>query len=657
MVVKEQVNEAPKKRGRPKGSKNKVTTKSVKVSTGEVNVDETDDRPEVVKENVIKKRKEKKADDGFTASSDSKKKSGTVEGKTKRTAKKESDLKNENSVSQSSENTDSSKRNSQVNFFQDNSKTDSVPISKKQDKDKSGDSKKSTLKQNNSKQAESKKQENIPVGDVTGDIVTVTSESSDRLSFVQDAENPFAAPESEVEKKVTDGKNSTDEKKTTDGKVDTRKKKRRSTAVYVNSIVGMVRYDESPLSQEPQEPEVTVEEENVTLEPETEVAEPSREPSGIKVEGIFELSDQSGAAYGFLRQNGISSEDDIYVSPMFVKKFNLKSGESVRGYAKLEQTDRHRPITFVTDVNGVPPYTTRSKCRFDDMTPQFPKERFHLSKSTNDIAMRIIDLIAPVGKGQRGLIVAPPKSGKTILLQKIAKSIKRDYPEVELMILLIDERPEEVTDMKEEVDAAVYYSTFDELPMNHIRIAELVLSRARGLVEMGRDVVILLDSITRLARAYNIAMPASGRTLSGGLDTSALHKPKRFLGSARNMIEGGSLTIMATALIETGSKMDDVIFEEFKGTGNMELILDRKLSEKRIFPSIDIKRSGTRREELLLNREEYEAIMKLRRALDQTSGNEPVELLSEELMRTKDNAELIAWINKVFVDSKFGKVR
>ncbi|MDO4754092.1 MAG: transcription termination factor Rho, partial [Bacillota bacterium] len=448
---------------------------------------------------------------------------------------------------------------------------------------------------------------------------------------------------------------------------ESRKKRRKPSTTYVNSLVGMVKYEETSASGEREaadsssrieETESPVEDTLSAVDNEFDAVmeqEPSKEPSGIRVEGIFELSDQSGATYGFLRQNGISSEDDIYVSPMFVKKFNLKSGELVRGYAKLEQTDRHRPITYVSDVNGVPPYTTRSKHKFDDMTPQVPNQRFHLSHNGNDIAMRIIDLIAPVGKGQRGLIVAPPKSGKTILLQKIAKSIKRNYPEVELMILLIDERPEEVTDMKDEVDAAVYYSTFDELPINHIRIAELVLNRARGLVEMGRDVVILLDSITRLARAYNIAMPASGRTLSGGLDTNALHKPKRFLGSARNMIEGGSLTIMATALIETGSKMDDVIFEEFKGTGNMELILDRKLSEKRIFPSIDIKKSGTRREELLLNREEYEAVMKLRRALDQNSGNEPIELLSEELMRTKDNAELIAWINQVFVENKFRK--
>ncbi len=381
-----------------------------------------------------------------------------------------------------------------------------------------------------------------------------------------------------------------------------------------------------------------------------EESDDEKETNGIEVDGIFEYADNiSNTGYGFLRRNGVSSDADIYVSPMFTKKFNLRNGEYVKGIAKSEQTDKYRALMYVQEVNGVPPYMTRSKYRFDDMTPLFPRERFHLSKNGREIAMRIIDLIAPVGKGQRGLIVAPPKSGKTILLQKIARSIRDSYPEVELMILLIDERPEEVTDMKEVVNAPVYYSTFDELPQNHIRIAELVLSRARGLVEMGKDVVILLDSITRLARAYNIAMPASGRTLSGGLDTNALHKPKRFLGSARNMAEGGSLTIMATALIETGSKMDDVIFEEFKGTGNLELILDRKLSEKRIFPSIDIKRSGTRREELLLNKDEYEAIMKLRRALDQNRGRDPVELLSEELMKTRNNEELVKWINNVFM--------
>lgn len=447
-------------------------------------------------------------------------------------------------------------------------------------------------------------------------------------------------------------------------------KRKKPTTTYVQSLVGMVEvpaegtvrpeypqisprgadHDVMSAAEDIREPETP--KEAVQTHDDTAQEDAVKDINGIKVEGIFEMSDQS---YGFLRKNGISSENDIYVSPMFTKKFNLKNGEFVRGVAKKELTDKYRPLLYVADVNGVPAYTARSKHKFDDMTPQFPRERFHLSRDRSDIAMRIIDLIAPVGKGQRGLIVAPPKSGKTILLQKIAKSIRANYPEVELMILLIDERPEEVTDMKDEVDAPVYYSTFDELPTNHIRIAELVLNRARGLVEMGRDVVILLDSITRLARAYNIALPASGRTLSGGLDTNALHKPKRFLGSARNMIEGGSLTIMATALIETGSKMDDVIFEEFKGTGNMELILDRKLSEKRVFPSIDIKRSGTRREELLLNREEYEAILKLRRALDQNGGNEPVELLSEELMKTRDNAELIQWINNVFTDKHLRK--
>lgn len=613
MVVKERVDEAPKKRGRPKGSKNKavgVAEKREKTISGDVEKDEDE-----------------------------------TEGKTRRKTKKASDqetgkLKKNKTAKASSEMIDSLNVNSQVHFSQDILKSDDS-----RQVEESGDLEQSTglhSKKKNTKQ-------NIRKN-------TVEKKLSEKKMAKSEEESVSTAMVAEVESRTEteDGLNSSGlVKKATDA----RKKRRKPSTTYVNSIVGMVKYDENLNAREMPEPEVVAEEEEEGFETEIETPEPAKEPNGIKVEGIFELSDQSGATYGFLRQNGISSEDDIYVSPMFVKKFNLKSGELVRGYARLEQTDRHRPLTFVADVNGVPPYTTRSKCKFDDMTPQFPKERFHLSMSTNDIAMRIIDLIAPVGKGQRGLIVAPPKSGKTILLQKIAKSIKRNYPEVELMILLIDERPEEVTDMKEEVDAAVYYSTFDELPMNHIRIAELVLNRARGLVEMGRDVVILLDSITRLARAYNIAMPASGRTLSGGLDTSALHKPKRFLGSARNMIEGGSLTIMATALIETGSKMDDVIFEEFKGTGNMELILDRKLSEKRIFPSIDIKRSGTRREELLLNREEYEAIMKLRRALDQTSGNEPVELLSEELMRTKDNAELIAWINKVFVDSKFGKVR
>lgn len=445
--------------------------------------------------------------------------------------------------------------------------------------------------------------------------------------------------------------------------VEVKKRRKKPTTTYVNSIVGMVDInsvgasfviDEQPVyggegDALPLKQTKSIEEEPQAFENVVAHHE-SKEISGVKVEGVFEFADPTKNEYGFLRRNGISSENDIYVSPSFARKFNLKSGEYVKGIAKAELTERYRALLFVNEVNGVPPYMSRSNNKFDDMTPLFPRERFHLSMNSSDIAMRIIDLIAPVGKGQRGLIVAPPKSGKTILLQKIARSIKENYPDVELMILLIDERPEEVTDMKDVVDAPVFYSTFDELPQNHIRIAELVLNRARGLVEMGKDVVILLDSITRLARAYNIALPASGRTLSGGLDTNALHKPKRFLGSARNMQEGGSLTIMATALIETGSKMDDVIFEEFKGTGNMELILDRKLSEKRIFPSIDIRRSGTRREELLLNRDEYEAVLRLRRAFDQYNTNEPVELLSEELMRNRTNEELVNWINTAFAD-------
>ncbi|MDO4800075.1 MAG: transcription termination factor Rho [Bacillota bacterium] len=462
---------------------------------------------------------------------------------------------------------------------------------------------------------------------------------------------------------------------------------RRKRTTYVNTMTGMVKMDQNgALDLEAQQksredmeldrlrekhPEYFVVDEPATAFPAPDAAivphfepvidaseevpmrgdseeEPAseKEHNGLPVQGILEFSDQV-PPYGFLRQEGVSSDNDIYVSPMFIRKFNLKPGELVKGYSKRESGgERYKALVYVSEVNGVPPFVHRSKMKFDEMTPLFPKQRFRLEGDSNDKAMRILDLIAPIGKGQRGLIVAPPKSGKTILLQKIARAIKENYPDVELMILLIDERPEEVTDMKEFVDAPVFYSTFDELPTNHIRIAELVLNRARGLVELGKDVVILLDSITRLARAYNIALPSSGRTLSGGLDTSALHRPKRFLGSARNTKEGGSLTILATALIETGSRMDDVIFEEFKGTGNMELILDRKLSERRIFPSIDIKRSGTRREELLLSDEEYEAILKVRRVLDKYPGNEPAEKLINDIVATKNNAELISLINK-----------
>lgn len=370
---------------------------------------------------------------------------------------------------------------------------------------------------------------------------------------------------------------------------------------------------------------------------------------GDLVEGVLELADQG---FGFLRfDNFLSSDQDVYVSTPIVKKFRLRTGDKLKGVAKLARSgEKFRALVYLEAVNGESPEQAVRRLRFDNLTPIYPQERLTLETGAIELATRMIDIIAPIGKGQRGLIVAPPKAGKTILLQKIAKSIRQKHPEVELIVLLIDERPEEVTEMKRLIDADVIFSTFDELPENHIKVAEIVLERAKSLVEMNRDVVILLDSITRLSRAYNLTMPSSGRTLSGGLDPGALHKPKRFFGAARNTEERGSLTILATALIETGSRMDDVIFEEFKGTGNMELQLSRKLSEKRVFPAIDINKSSTRREELLLSQAELEVIWNIRRALSNAPAQDVTEFILEELMSTSSNADFVEVIkNKKFL--------
>ena len=367
-----------------------------------------------------------------------------------------------------------------------------------------------------------------------------------------------------------------------------------------------------------------------------------------EVEGVLEIIDQG---YGFLRfKNFLSSELDVYVSPSQIRKFRMRTGDKIKGVTRIPNSnEKFRALLYVTEINGISPKLNYNRPRFDDLTPLFPDERIYLSSSdNNDLSMRIIDLLAPIGKGQRGLIVAPPKAGKTILLKKIAKSISKKHPEVEIIVLLIDERPEEVTDMIRSIDADVIYSTFDELPAHHIKVAEMVISRAKALVEQKKDVVVLLDSITRLARAYNLVMPSSGKTLSGGLDPSALHKPKRFLGAARNVEEGGSLTILATALIETGSRMDDVIFEEFKGTGNMELTLNRRLSEKRIFPAIDINKSGTRKEEMLLSKEELDAVWNIRKAISNQNAQDVTEKLITALLKTKENKEFVELAKKAF---------
>ncbi|MGI6177782.1 MAG: transcription termination factor Rho [Eubacterium sp.] len=369
-----------------------------------------------------------------------------------------------------------------------------------------------------------------------------------------------------------------------------------------------------------------------------------------EVTGILDVSDDG---FGFLRFNNfLTSDKDIYVSPTQIRRFNLKTGDKIEGISRLpNEGERFGALLYVTTVNGDPPGVAMHRRNFEDLTPIFPNEKLRLETTPRELSTRLIDLIAPIGKGQRGMIVAPPKAGKTTLLKKIANAIEINHPECELIVFLVDERPEEVTDMQRSLvgGGEVIYSTFDERPQHHVKVAEMVLGRAQRLAEHKKDVVVLLDSITRLARAYNLVEPPSGRTLSGGLDPNALYKPKKFFGAARNIEEGGSITILATALVETGSRMDDVIYEEFKGTGNMELHLDRKLSEKRIFPAIDINKSGTRREDLLLSPDELNAIMAMRRALANMPPQEVTETIIDNLAHTANNKNFIAIIQKVLM--------
>ena len=357
-------------------------------------------------------------------------------------------------------------------------------------------------------------------------------------------------------------------------------------------------------------------------------------------EGILEVLPDG---YGFLRgDNYLSTPNDVYISPVQIRRFKLDTGDYIKGISRMaKEGERFPSLIFVGEVNSEPPETAYKRKKFDDLIPIYPTERIKLETEPTEYAMRMIDLISPIGKGQRGMIVAPPKVGKTTLIKKIANSITTNNPEIKLIVLLIDERPEEVTDMKRSISGEVIYSTFDELPEHHVKVAEMVIERSKRLVEQGKDVVILLDSITRLARAYNLVIPSSGRTLSGGLDPNALHKPKKFFGAARNIENGGSLTILASALVETGSRMDDVIFEEFKGTGNMEVHLDRKLSEKRIFPAIDINKSGTRREDLLLSKKEIETVYALRKALNNLPVADVTENIISQMVTTKSNDEFL----------------
>lgn len=376
---------------------------------------------------------------------------------------------------------------------------------------------------------------------------------------------------------------------------------------------------------------------------------PSDLDSGITAHGILEVMPDG---YGFIRcENYLPGENDVYVAPSQIRRFNLKTGDILEGNTRVKtQSEKFSALLYVKSINGYTPDAAMRRCNFEDMTPIFPEERLNLETPGASVAMRIMDVISPVGKGQRGMIVSPPKAGKTTLLKEVAKSIKKNSPEVHLIILLIDERPEEVTDIKEAIEGPnveVIYSTFDELPDHHKRVSEMVIERAKRLVEHKKDVMILLDSITRLTRAYNLTVPPSGRTLSGGLDPAALHMPKRFFGAARNMRGGGSLTILATALVETGSKMDDVVYEEFKGTGNMEMVLDRKLSERRVFPAIDIPKSGTRREDLLLSAEEQEAINIMRKALNTLKSEDAVDKILDIFSKTRNNAEFVQMVKKI----------
>ena len=371
--------------------------------------------------------------------------------------------------------------------------------------------------------------------------------------------------------------------------------------------------------------------------------------SGETASGILEVMPDG---FGFIRcENYLPGENDVYVAPSQIRKFNLKTGDIIEGNTRVKtQNEKFSALLYLKKINGYHPSEAVKRMNFENMTPIFPDERLKLETPGASVAMRIMDLMSPVGKGQRGMIVSPPKAGKTTLLKEVAKSVKHNNPDMHLIILLIDERPEEVTDIREAIEGPnveVIYSTFDELPEHHKRVAEMVIERAKRLVEHKKDVMILLDSITRLTRAYNLTVPASGRTLSGGLDPAALHMPKRFFGAARNMREGGSLKILATALVDTGSKMDDVVYEEFKGTGNMEMVLDRKLSEKRVFPAIDIPKSGTRREDLLLSPEEMQGINIMRKALNGLKPEEAVEKILDMFVHTKNNKEFIDTIQKI----------
>jgi transcription termination factor Rho len=435
------------------------------------------------------------------------------------------------------------------------------------------------------------------------------------------------------------------ETKSDETEIEVKKEKKAKKEVKVKSKPSKTETSSQSKNQEvkPNENLDTTEEKKIEVP-----QDPNGLDSGQIAFGILEVLPDG---FGFIRSdNYMPGEDDVYVSPSQVRRFNLKTGDMLRGNIRVaKENEKFRALLYVQSVNGDLPSVAAKRPNFESLTPIFPNERLHLETDSNELATRLIDFIAPVGKGQRGMIVAPPKAGKTTLLKKVANAITQNHPDVYLIVLLIDERPEEVTDIRRFIkgkNVEVIYSTFDELPEHHKRVSEMVLSRAKRLVEQKKDLVILLDSITRLARAYNLIIPPSGRTLSGGLDPAALHMPKKFFGAARNIEEGGSLTILATALIETGSKMDEVIFEEFKGTGNMEVVLDRKLSERRIFPAIDLSKSSTRKDDLLYTEEELEAVNKLRKVSANMRSEDVIDSMLKVFMDTKSNAEYINKLSK-----------
>lgn len=479
------------------------------------------------------------------------------------------------------------------------------------------------------------------------------------IEYLKNKESEEKAEIKEPVKNITENKENVTEHKedTTENKEDkdiTETKKditenNKDVVVNVNTTqptAKQVIEDNSVVSDTTEEPAADIAEKEIRQTKEQRQSQLEQLDSGIIEEGVLEVLPEG---YGFLRMdNYLPGAKDIYISPSQIRRFNLKTGDLVNGNIRIpKENEKFSALLFVKSVNGDRPDIASRRPNFEDLTPIYPDEKLHLETDMEELSTRLIDFIAPIGKGQRGMIVAPPKVGKTVLLKKIANAITKNHPDMHLIVLLIDERPEEVTDMQRSIqgkNSDVVYSTFDEQPDHHKRVAEMVLERAKRLVEQGKDLVILLDSITRLSRAYNLTIPPSGRTLSGGLDPAALYMPKKFFGAARNIEHGGSLTILATALVDTGSKMDDVIFEEFKGTGNMELVLDRRLSEKRIFPAIDIIKSGTRREDLLLSQEELDALYTIRKATSTMHSMELNEQVTDMLIRTKSNREFVAII-------------